>query len=249
MLANVAAGSLERHRGRIRRVTAIDEHRYCARASARARSRSAAARSAGGRRATGVVEPGARDAGGLLREDRWRAPEPSGWFRAGRRHHSHARDPGHRRERLPRVGSRQGALQPGVLCRAADRGVVSAQPAHGGPGHQDHQGPRPGGDVAVRPVHRGVHRHRPCVEGSGEAQHLLAAREAHSTAGIHHRQVPRPSADAAGQSRGDGRRLLRGAWRRGVGGRRVVPASLGSAGRRPGAAEGGCDDLSAARRS
>ena len=51
----------------------------------------------------------------------------------------------------------------------------------------------------------------------------------------------------ARESRGDGRRLLRRARRRRVDRRRVVPAALGSACGRSGAAEGGRDDLPAAR--
>ena len=34
------------------------------------------------------------------------------------------------------------------------------------------------GDLAVRPFHRHLHRHRPGVEGSGAAQHLRAAGQA-----------------------------------------------------------------------
>ena len=52
------------------------------------------------------------------------------------------------------------------------------RPADGRPGRQDHQGPRPGGDLALRPVHRRVHRHRPGLEGGRAAQRLQPAREA-----------------------------------------------------------------------
>ena len=125
--------------------------------------------------------------------------------------------------------------------------VVSAEPADRRTGHQDHQGSRPRGDVAVRAVHRGVHRHRPGVEGSREAQHLCAAREADSAAGIRRRQIPGPGADAVRQPRDHGRGVLRRARRGRLDRRRLVPPALGSACARSGAAEGHRHDLSAAR--
>ena len=63
--------------------------------------------------------------------------------------------------------------------------VVPARAAHGRAGREDHQGPRPGGDVGLRPVHRHLHRHRPGVEGSRAAQHLRAAGQADQPAAVH----------------------------------------------------------------
>ena len=57
-------------------------------------------------------------------------------------------------------------------------GVVPDRPADGGPGPEDHQGSRPGGDLLVRPPDRDLHRHRPGVEGSRASQHLCAAGQA-----------------------------------------------------------------------
>ena len=85
-------------------------------------------------------------------------------------------DRGDRRQRLPRIGPRQGALQPGAVRDAPDRRVVHDRSADGGAGHQDRQGSRAVGDVAVRPLHRRVHRHRAGLEGGRAPQHLRAAR-------------------------------------------------------------------------
>ena len=71
----------------------------------------------------------------------------------------------------------------------ADRRVVSDRPAHRRPGRQDHQGSRPGGDVDLRPVHRGLHRHRARVEGSGAPEHLQPARQADPALPARARQV------------------------------------------------------------
>ena len=87
--------------------------------------------------------------------------------------------------------------------------VVPARPAHGGAGRQDHQGSRARGDRCLRPVHRDLHRHRPGIEGSRAAQHLLAAVEAGQPRAVHRGQVRRPRADACGQRRGDDGRALR----------------------------------------
>ena len=53
-----------------------------------------------------------------------------------------------------------------------------------------------GGDVGVRPVHRGLHRHRPGVEGSRAAEHLQPAGQADPSLPVGARQVRRPGADA-----------------------------------------------------
>ena len=81
--------------------------------------------------------------------------------------------------------------------------VAPDRPADGRAGREDHQGPRPGGDVAVRAVHRRLHRHRAGVEGSRAAQHLQPAREAGAALGARARQVRRPRADARRQPRRD----------------------------------------------
>ena len=65
-----------------------------------------------------------------------------------------------------------------LFAHAPDRRLVSARPADGRAGRQDHQGPRPRRDVHLRAVHRHLHRHRAGVEGSRAAQHLRAARQA-----------------------------------------------------------------------
>ena len=126
-----------------------------------------------------------------------------------RRGRGAAVDEGHRRDRrqrLPRIGPRQGALQPRAVRDPADGRVVPDRPAHGRPGREDHQGPRAGGDVGVRAVHRRVHRHRPGVEGSRAAQHLQPAREADSPLSARPRQVRGPRADAGRQPRRHGAR-------------------------------------------
>ena len=71
-----------------------------------------------------------------------------------------------RRGRVPRVGARQGVLQPRPLRAAADRSVDCHRPVDGGAGRQDHQGPRPRGDVDLRRLHRHLRRHQPGGEGS-----------------------------------------------------------------------------------
>ena len=79
-------------------------------------------------------------------------------------------------------------------CRPADRRA----------GRQDHQGSRSGGDVAVRPVHRGLHRHRPGLEGGRAAQHLRLLAKPIIAIRWSLGKYCRPDADAGGQPRGDG---------------------------------------------
>ena len=99
----------------------------------------------------------------------------TGALASGRTHEGHRPRRG---ERLQGVRARPRAVQPGRLCRTADRRVVSDRAAHGRTGRQDHQGSRPCRHRHVRPAHRRVHRHRPGVEGGGAAEHLQPAVEA-----------------------------------------------------------------------
>ena len=62
----------------------------------------------------------------------------------------------------------------GGLRGAADGGVVPDQPDDRRAGREDHQGPRSRGGLDLRPADRGVHRHRPGVEGSRAQEHLRA---------------------------------------------------------------------------
>jgi ABC-2 type transport system ATP-binding protein len=71
------------------------------------------------------------------------------------------RDPLGRRRGVPRVRPRPRVLQPRPLRRAAGRRVDPDRPADRRPGREDHQGSRPGGDVALRPLHRRLRRHQP----------------------------------------------------------------------------------------
>ena len=106
--------------------------------------------------------------------------------RQGRLDESHRGDC---RQRVPRIGPRQSAVQPRAVRDSDDGRVVSARSAHGRPGREDHQGSRPFGDIGIRPVHCRVHRHRPGVEGSRAPQRLQPASQADSPLSIDSRQV------------------------------------------------------------
>ena len=169
VLARIARAAAEEHRdlaGALR-----------ARAAARRRTGAAARGADGDRRDARLAQPAARHARGLLR----RGASPK-WATGAR-----AATPGQEpmraissvavnvfkesvRDRVPYNLALFAVLLIAVL--------VPARPADGRAGRQDHQGPRPRRDGGVRPVHRHLHRHRPGVEGSRAAQHLLAAREA-----------------------------------------------------------------------
>ena len=131
------------------------------------------------------LNPDSRDARGLLRRSR------AGAAARGTSSLSDARD---------RAGCRRGVSRSrcATACRtrwsalrvAADRRVVPDQPADGRPGPQDHQGPGPGGDLAVRDADRRVHRHRPGRrrKWSGAASTALLAKPVTPRA-VHSRQV------------------------------------------------------------
>ena len=154
-----------------------------------------AARSLAARRPPGLAQPGPRDARGLLR-----APGRRG----GGTIASSAAPAARRRRRAAGGGGRRMTAMATVLRIAANvfresvrdkvlysivlfavlliARVASARPAHRRPGRQDHQGPRPRRDLALRPLHRHLHRHRPGVEGGRAAQHLRAAGQADDAA-------------------------------------------------------------------
>ena len=220
--------------GRVLQATDIGARPLRAGAAGHRGAARAADRAGAGRRAPGVGAAAARQPGGLLRA-------PGGRRRQGSRAggglidaHAGLR----RRQRVPRVGARQGAVQPGRLRRAADGGVVSHRPADGRPGHQDHQGPRPGRHRHVRADDRGLHRHRPGVEGSGAPQHLRPADQADQPGAVHRRQVCRPGADAGRERGGDGGGVVRRARLHGRNRQPGRPRRVGGAGHRPDDAEG-----------
>ena len=208
---------------------------------ARAAARSAAGASAGRSRRLGreadLAQPDPSDARGPVRRaghvarPRWRrgeAPRTAA-------HESHRRDC---RQRVPRIGPRQGAVQPRAVRDPDDGRVVSARSAHRRTGCEDHQGPRAGGDIGVRRVHRRVHRHRSGLEGSRAQERLQPAPQADSSLSTDSRQVRRPRAHAGREHPHHDARLLRGAAVHGVGNRSGGAARVGCAGARSGAAQG-----------
>ena len=175
------------------------------RAAADAIARTADAGAGGGGCVDHLAQSRPRHARGLLHAARRRG-------RRRRARHggvSGAGDRTHRAQRVSRVGARPGALQPRAVRRPADRLVLPANPSHRRPGHQDHQGSRACGHVALRPVHRRLHRHRPGLERGGAAQHLCAAGQADQPHAVRRRQVRGAGAHARRQRGGDGGGALR----------------------------------------
>ena len=128
---------------------------------------------------------------------------------AGRRHELDSHRCRRRLQGLhPRSRRRTAWCSSRVLLMAC---IVPAGAAHRRAGRQDHQGPRTGGRIGDRTVHRGLLRDRPGHEGGRAAEHLQPALEAGHAESVHRREIPRPGVDAGDQPRGDGGRLLRGA--------------------------------------
>ena len=164
------------------------------RAAARSAARAPRRRARRDGRAAGLAEPDSRNARGILRAAGVLAGGPG----AAQRHRG-------------RVMSATAAIALNVFRESVrDRVLYNLvlfailligasylhRPAHRRAGREDHQGPRPVGDVHVRAVHRRLHRHRPGVEGSRAAQRLQPAGQADSPLSDDCRQVRGPDADA-----------------------------------------------------
>ena len=186
--------------------------RYALELLARPAAGEAARGSRGDRRAASCRSIRSRHARGLLRPARRRRWEPG---RAPRvRRTSRARPLAAIAVNVFRESVRDRVLYNLVLFAVLlIASSLPARPADGRAGRQDHQGPRAGGDVGLRPVHRHLHRHRPGVERSRAAQHLRAAREADQPHAVRPRQVRRAGADAGRQRRGHDRSRSTSCWR------------------------------------
>ena len=163
------------------------------------RARAAHQRARRGRRACRVAHARASRRSRSTSFEQVTGPGEGRWNRRAARERPHGRTRG--QCGVPRVGARPRALQPRRVCGAPDWRLAPPRAADGRAGREDRQGSWPRRDVALRAVHRGVHRHRAGVEGGGAADDLQPAGEAGAAVGARGRQVRGAGADTAREPR------------------------------------------------